>query len=207
MRTERKEKEKLKRKKQILQAAEKVFFAKNGEKATMDDVALEAVLSKGTLYLYFKNKEDLKYALAQKGVDLLSKRLARSIDENKSGIENLSDFGDAFVEFSKKNEKFFSTILLFEGLDQNNLNITESLTLSLVEPPLQILFDILTKGRSDGTIRKDIKTLELVAILWSQMLGLLQATNKKKKLIKAYKIDEDWLIRGHFRLIIKGIQP
>ena len=56
---ERKEREKEQRRKAILDAAEKVFFEKGLKYSTMDDVAEEAELSKGTLYLYFKNKEEL----------------------------------------------------------------------------------------------------------------------------------------------------
>ena len=55
--TERKEREKLQRREDILNAAERVFFSKGHKNSTMDDVAEEAELSKGTLYLYFKSKE------------------------------------------------------------------------------------------------------------------------------------------------------
>ena len=56
---ERKEREKQQRREEIVQAAEEVFFSKGFEKSTMDDVAEKAELSKGTLYLYFKSKEEL----------------------------------------------------------------------------------------------------------------------------------------------------
>ena len=54
---ERKEREKLQRREDIIDAAEKVFFKKDLDSATMDDVANEAELSKGTLYIYFKSKK------------------------------------------------------------------------------------------------------------------------------------------------------
>jgi AcrR family transcriptional regulator len=63
---ERKQREKNMRRKLILQAAEKVFFSHNG--GTMDDVAQKAELCKGTLYLYFSNKDELLQALASKGI-------------------------------------------------------------------------------------------------------------------------------------------
>ena len=56
---ERKEREKEHRRNTILDAAEEVFFSKGINLATMDEVAERAELSKGTLYLYFKNKEEL----------------------------------------------------------------------------------------------------------------------------------------------------
>ena len=68
---ERKEREKQQRREEIMQAAEEVFFSKGFEKSTMDDVAEKAELSKGTLYLYFKSKEDLHMAVARKAINLL----------------------------------------------------------------------------------------------------------------------------------------
>ena len=61
---ERREREKDQRRNTILDAAEKVFFSQGINLATMDGVAEEAELSKGTLYLYFKSKEELFLGIA-----------------------------------------------------------------------------------------------------------------------------------------------
>jgi AcrR family transcriptional regulator len=61
---ERKERERERRRQQIIVAAKKVFSEKGFNKATMDDIAGEAELSPGTLYLYFKNKEELYASLS-----------------------------------------------------------------------------------------------------------------------------------------------
>ncbi len=61
---ERKEREKERRRQQIIVAAKRVFSDKGFNKATMEDIAKEAELSPGTLYLYFKNKEELYASLS-----------------------------------------------------------------------------------------------------------------------------------------------
>lgn len=61
---ERKEREKERRRQQIIVAAKRVFSTKGFNKATMEDIAREAELSPGTLYLYFKNKEELYASLS-----------------------------------------------------------------------------------------------------------------------------------------------
>jgi AcrR family transcriptional regulator len=60
---ERKEREKDRRRQQIIVAAKRIFTAKGFQKATMEDIAREAELSPGTIYLYFKNKEELYASL------------------------------------------------------------------------------------------------------------------------------------------------
>lgn len=65
--TTRKEREKEARRTQILDAAARVFSNKSYLEATLDEVAAEAELAKGTLYLYFKNKQDLFVSLMHRG--------------------------------------------------------------------------------------------------------------------------------------------
>ena len=60
---ERKEREKERRRQQIMVAAKRVFSEKGFNKATMEDIAHQAELSPGTLYLYFQSKDELLQAL------------------------------------------------------------------------------------------------------------------------------------------------
>jgi len=48
---------------QVLQAAEKLFAKKGFYPTAIDDIAKEARLAKGTIYLYFDSKEDLFFLL------------------------------------------------------------------------------------------------------------------------------------------------
>lgn len=200
---ERKTREKQKRRKEILETAEKLFSGKKGLDATMDDLAEKTELAKGTLYLYFPNKKDILTALAEKGIGLLRKRLIRAVDEAKTGIAQLSDNGDTFVEFLKEKPFYSKLILKFE-----KTVITDSETgnkILLIEPVLEILYKILEKGKNDGTIRNDIGTKELVTILWSQMLGILSTLSGREEILKIYGVDPDWIIRGHYRVIMNGL--
>ena len=56
---ERKEREKEQRRMQIISAAEKLFFQSGYDQVSMEEIAREAELSKGTIFFYFKNKEAL----------------------------------------------------------------------------------------------------------------------------------------------------
>jgi AcrR family transcriptional regulator len=73
---ERKEREKERRRQQIIVAAKRVFSEKGFNKATMEDIAKEAELSPGTLYLYFKNKEELYASLSLRILQFLHIRVA-----------------------------------------------------------------------------------------------------------------------------------
>ena len=72
---ERKEREKERRRQQIMVAAKRVFVEKGFAGATMEDIAREAELSAGTLYLYFKNKNELYASLTLRVLQYLNIRL------------------------------------------------------------------------------------------------------------------------------------
>ena len=72
---ERKEREKERRRQQIMVAAKRVFSDRGFTKATMEDIAQEAELSPGTLYLYFKNKEELYASLSLRILQYLLLRI------------------------------------------------------------------------------------------------------------------------------------
>ncbi|MCL3782685.1 TetR/AcrR family transcriptional regulator [Prolixibacteraceae bacterium JC049] len=196
---ERKEREKQRRRTTIINAAERIFFSSRGNKKTMDDVAKRVELSKGTLYLYFKNKDELLYAIAQKGVNKLCDYLKQSTSTTLNGREQLSEYGDAFVQFVTDHPKHFDLILRFEILEPT---IESDM---IMEPALNLLQHALTLGQSDGTIRKDHTEKELVIVLWSQMVGILNTIKHKEKYLNQFNIDVQQIIKGHFHLIMQGI--
>ena len=78
---ERKERERERRRQQIIVAAKRVFSEKGFNRATMEDIAQEAELSPGTLYLYFKNKDELYASLSLRILQYLNIRLNHVIKE------------------------------------------------------------------------------------------------------------------------------
>jgi TetR/AcrR family transcriptional regulator, repressor for uid operon len=71
-------------KEKILQSAME-NFAKNGfDRTRMEDIATAASLAKGTLYLYFKNKEDLFYAICDHNLEELRNQLSRLFNRKEN---------------------------------------------------------------------------------------------------------------------------
>lgn len=78
---ERKQREKAQRREDILNAAEKLFFSRGYDNVSMDEIANEVELNKATLYLYFKDKESLYFAVVNRGIKILR---AMVVEEVKS---------------------------------------------------------------------------------------------------------------------------
>jgi AcrR family transcriptional regulator len=206
--SERKEREKQRRREEIIDAAEKVFFSRGIENSTMDDVAEEAELSKGTLYLYFKSKEDIHWAITHRGVKGLLNKMEKIVDKNKNAIDNLLIIADAFIKFTQNKKQLANSILFFEGCDIEKMNIDHDQIRNsfLNESPIHLVTEFVHEGIKQNLIRSDIPVNILSNILWSQLIGVLQVANRKKELFDLVNITREELIQNHFKIVLNGIR-
>jgi AcrR family transcriptional regulator len=206
--SERKEREKQRRREEIIDAAEKVFFSRGIENATMDDVAEEAELSKGTLYLYFKSKEDIHWAITHRGVKGLLIKMEKIVDQNKNAIDNLLLIADAFVKFTQNEKQLANSIIFFEGCSIEKLNIDQDQIRNsfLNESPIHLVTKLVKEGVEQNIIRDDMPVHTLSNILWSQLMGVLQVANRKKELFDLVNITREELIENHFKIVLNGIR-
>lgn len=98
----RKELEKEQRRRDILNAAEKLFFSKGYDNVSLNEIAKEVKLGRSTLYLYFENKEELFFAIVLRGAQILHGIILKKSKKAKNSYEKLSAFKDAYYEFSKE---------------------------------------------------------------------------------------------------------
>jgi AcrR family transcriptional regulator len=97
-----KEQEKEQRRNYITDAAEKLFFSHGYDNVTMDDIAKEVGLTKKSLYLYFKNKESLFFAVVLRGTRILNALVKEDVKNGKNGFESLWEIGHAYYTFVRK---------------------------------------------------------------------------------------------------------
>src|SRR5512137_2373811 len=96
---ERREREKRERRDSIIDAAEKIFFAKGFAATTMDEIAEAVELSKGTLYLYFKTKEDIYVDIVERCLHVLIEEFREAARASETGLEKVKAIGRALVAF------------------------------------------------------------------------------------------------------------
>lgn len=204
---ERKEREKEQRKQLILNAAQKLFFTKGINSTTMDDIAVEAELAKGTLYIYFKSKEDIQYEVSLRGAELLNRKLRRLVDENSSGLENLLIMGWAFIEFSKDEKDFFNLFLYFQNLDIEGLGISKEKIKDyfLHFSPFRLLIDLVEKGIKDGSLRNDLPVIDTATTMWSNIMGLLIVQQFNREIYEIFSVNSEKILQTNFEILLNGV--
>ncbi|MFH2094828.1 MAG: TetR/AcrR family transcriptional regulator [Bacteroidota bacterium] len=203
---ERKEREKEQRRNDIVDAAEQVFFTKGYENATMDDVAEKAELSKGTLYLYFRNKEDLHYAIILRGLEKVNSLIREEYSEKLKGADNLLEMGRGYVRFTKEQPNYFNAIMHFDSAKIEKVDPDKKARLFQDDSPLVFLIEVVLKGQQDGSIRTDIEAKELAIILWSQLSGVLEFIVLRSQLVEMLEIVPEEMIMNQFKILLEGLR-
>jgi AcrR family transcriptional regulator len=205
---ERKEREKQQRREEIIRAAEEVFFSSGFDEATMDDIAERAELSKGTLYLYFKSKEDLHTEVAHKATAMLSQAMV-GIDKIKgNAIDKLVSMGRATIQFSQRFPNHMKSIIFLEGfeLQQVSFSASEFRDVIYKESPVGMVVKIIEQGVTEKVIRSDIPPPIIAHTLWMQMISVMRFVDNRSAMFKMLELSPAALYESHFEIVINGIR-
>lgn len=146
-------------------------FSLNGfDKARMADIAIDADVSKGTLYLYFKSKEDLFYAICQNNVKKLKGQLDVLFSQSKGDLlYNAERFYDSFQDMVKGDEQKIA----FEMISECSRN--QQLRKVMYEQRLKtfgIVSESLNLQIEKGFFKKDVDVNAIACGLVSLYDGL-----------------------------------
>ena len=179
---ERKEREKERRRQQIIVAAKRVFSEKGFNKATMEDIAKEAELSPGTLYLYFKNKEELYASLSLRILQYLHIRVAHvNKEQSLSPAQKL----DALMEAMYDVYDFDPLIIInmFHLQSSETLkNLSDELLVEIKDlsrKSIGAIATIFKDGIESGAFKKR-HPVALADIFWSLFSGVVLWEASKK---------------------------
>ena len=203
---ERKQRERERRRQQIIVAAKRVFSESGFSKTTMEDIAREAELSPGTLYLYFKNKDELYASLSLRILQYMNIRL-EDVKKEKDSVpaQKIASIKEAHYDVYQ-----FDPMILI-----NMFHLQSSETLKNISSPLldniselsrnslQILADIF----KDSSERDTVLTRQPTAvadIVWSLFSGVVLWEESKRM------IDDDKDYLKHtldiaFEIFARGI--
>jgi AcrR family transcriptional regulator len=180
----RQERERERRRQQIIAASKRVFSSKGFSRATVKDIAEEAELSPGTIYIYFKNKDELYAALSIRMLKHLKVRLQR-VKEKKDLEPNqrIEAVRQALCDVYEIDPPMFITLSHLQASETLE-NISEDLLdqiMDLSRQSLNTLADIFAKGIDEGTFL-DREPFKLALILWAMFSGLILWEESKRSL-------------------------
>lgn len=184
---------------QIVTAAEDVFTKKGFAEARMDDIAEETGLSKGTLYNYFKSKDDLIIAI----LDRIFQREFKAFEESDVSKMTASESIDLFANTVAKDIKLMLRLMPvayeFLALAFRNKTVQKALKL-YVNRYMDILVPIIQRGIDSGEFKK-VDAKEVAIAMGAVLEGTILLWVYDKSLV-----NPEVHIRSGIRLLMEGAQ-
>ncbi|MFO7666757.1 MAG: TetR/AcrR family transcriptional regulator [Desulfobacterales bacterium] len=181
---ERRAREKIERRKQILDAARSLLFEKGLNATSMNQIAKQAEIGVGTIYFYYKSKEELFAELQAEGLELLYSKTKKACYKEPEFTGKLRSAARVFLKFSKENKDYFDIINYFlsapeqiftpnlkDQVDQHGNKV-----ISLVE-------EILSEGVK-SRVFKQIDSRRYSILFWATLYGLTNFKKLKNTILK-----------------------
>jgi AcrR family transcriptional regulator len=194
--------EKQQKRERLVMAAAQVFAARGYRNATMDEIAQSAGTAKGTLYLYFKDKESLFYAVFEW---LTEQSIGRDSQVNRDDLpapQRLYALAEGAAHFMDENREWFPLTLEVWAAG-GSTDSRERFATALREMYAQyrvVIAGIIRTGQQHGELRADLDADALGAVLTGAMDGLLLQCWFDPEL------DPLPLLRSFFDPLLRGMQ-
>ena len=187
------------RKHQILDAAEDVFTRRGFDNARMDDIAEETGLSKGTLYLYFKSKNDLIIAILDRIFQREFKGMAKLVESDLGAVESIWQFTELAINDISSMLRLMPIAYEFLALAFRNKYVQHALS-QYFHNYMDILIPIIQRGIDAGEFCDvDAKDVAIAAGAIFEGTILLWVYDRTM-------VDPARNIRASVRLLLEGIQ-
>lgn len=188
------------RRRQILDATRKLLSLKGYQDIKLDDVASKAQLAKGTLYLHFKDKEQIVRAVFEDLMDQQEAGLSKI--EETHDIEQLKRIALFKLQFIHENHDFFSQFMhLKDTLNSSNRDGVQKRFQKHVNSMMGLMKVLMKKGeiRTGDLFLTSFYFMSLIRMFWikDQIFG-----KENKKATKTLEIEVDALMN----LFLNGIQ-
>ncbi|UCE34831.1 MAG: TetR/AcrR family transcriptional regulator [Deltaproteobacteria bacterium] len=186
------------RRKSIIQAAIEVFSKKDFKTASISEIAQKAAVADGTIYQYFKNKEDLFFSIPIEKTNEFRSQLELHLEGISGAFNKIRKFVWYFLYFFETNPGY-GRILMLEMRVSKSFVKTE--TYGFLKQSVSQVMDIILEGQNEGVIRQDTD----IYILRHLILGTLEHM-VTRWLLKDEKYD---LLEHHqevSRMLIDGLR-
>jgi len=180
---ERKERQKIEMKDLILQSAHQLFLNKGFEEVSIRNIAEAIEYSPATIYLYFKDKDEIFYALHGEAFKIFNTYIS-SIVTIKDPLERLFTMGEKYMQFSFAHPKYYEIMFITESpmrCDENSEEWKEG------ERALGFLESIVAECKEHGHFKNQNPKILSFAI-WSFMHGMCSLIIRDR--MRCYPEDE-----------------
>lgn len=181
---ERKKREKIVRMQQIQNAAKELFMLKGFNSTTVEEIAEKAELSPATIYLYFKNKEELYASLNLIALQYLCNRIEEIYKNKRLSVESrILKFKDAMYDTFRHDPLILRNIFHIQ-IEDTLSSLSTEMPEQLKELPhkaMRMIADVYNEGVHQKKFRRG-HGMAHADIMWAMFSGLVIWEEAKRKI-------------------------
>ncbi|MCK5204767.1 MAG: TetR/AcrR family transcriptional regulator [Desulfobacterales bacterium] len=138
---------------QILEAAVKVFARQGFHQSTVAQIAKEAGVADGTIYLYFKNKDDILVQFFSFRAKQVFESFREEVDRAQTSADKLRNLVRRHLaEFQRDRDG----AVVYQVETHQNSRMAEAQIREMSQMYRDLIAEIIEQGQQEGTIRKDL---------------------------------------------------
>ena len=155
------------KKRLILQVANEVFAEKGFQEATISQIAQKAKIAEGSIYDYFKNKEDLLFSIPEERMESFLFGLQEHLKGMRGALEKLRKLIWYHLDFYERNQDYTRILLL--DLRQNP-RFNQSRAYGMIRQYSKMILQVIEEGKKEKSIRREVDSY----ILRDLILGTIE---------------------------------
>ncbi|MCI9079545.1 MAG: TetR/AcrR family transcriptional regulator [Lachnospiraceae bacterium] len=170
----------------IASAASVLFMEKGISPTSMDDIAKAAGYSKATLYVYFKNKEEIISILVLDSMKKLYGYISAALEQKETTWTKYNLICQGLVQYQEEFPFYFKMVL-----DKININFEtqdyipeEKETYQIGEKINEKIKDFLVSGIENGDLKDNLEIMPVIFNFWGMLSGIIQLATNKEEYIK-----------------------
>jgi TetR/AcrR family transcriptional regulator len=192
------------RKQFILNSAEQLILKEGLSSLSIQRVSKNTKLAVGTIYLYFKSKEDIIANLTIRSREVLLQKFIESTNKKENALDKISELLISFYNFYKEKHVYNQLVSFYET--NSGLQETEDLR-EASYMITQLVVDIVKEGKKQQTIKKSLKEIEFSFWLWGTTIGIIQLIEVKRAILtQTLGQSELDFYKSHISLIISSLK-
>jgi len=151
--------------KALLASARRLYFAHGADGVSARKIASAVGCSATTIYIYYRNLDDLLHHLRMEGFALLTQYL----DEAKgdSALEKILEMGRAYFRFGMEHPNYYDVMFFYRFRELPKADVIQREIYALT-----LLRDAVKSGIERGEIRRDVDLMVLTNGLWAEIHGI-----------------------------------
>jgi len=180
----------------ILEAAINVFAEQGFFQSTISQIAREAGVADGTIYLYFKNKDDILVQFFSYKTKQVFEGFRAEVEKTKNAIDKLNNLVNRHLEEFQNNRNM---AVVYQSEMHQNRRLAETQIREMSKMYMDIISEIVEQGQEQGSIRKDlylglVRRFIIGAV--DEVIGTWLHSEKEYDLVSMAEPLVDLIIRG-----------